>query len=129
MDFNSGLSIVVAIFAIITVVATALAFARANFAKAQIEALRGDVSDYEKRTRRLEDDKAELQQGLATEKAAREALEKVVTGRDLMEALLTTLNNHHEKSMTSLQALYQTLEQLLDAVETTRNDSKGTGGT
>jgi len=117
---NSAATIIAGVFGVIVIVAAALAVAKANFAKAQIEALRGDVVDYEKRTERQEKEIEELQRDLETERVARQALEKVVTGRDLLEALNATLKNHHDAAMGGLQGIHSTLEELVAAIEESR---------
>lgn len=126
MNFSNNLaSIVALVFGVIILVAAALAVAKANFAKAQLEALRGDVTDYQNREERHEKEIQELQRDLATERVARQALEKVVTGRDLLEAINTTLRNHHEAAIDGQKKIYTTLEELVSAFEETRAPRAG----
>lgn len=126
MGFSLNLATLVAtIFGIIVLSAAGLAIAKANFAKAQLEGLRLDIADYEKRETRHEKEIQELQRDRAEAQTALKALEKVVTGRDLLEALNLTLSNHHTAAIAGQQKIYTTLEELVSAFEETRAPRSG----
>lgn len=89
-----------AVFGLIVVLAAALAVARANYAKTQITALRGDVDDLSNRNQRLADELiiersnlAAVQKELETERSKVSVLEKVITGRDKLEDISKTLTS------------------------------------
>lgn len=108
------LAIIGTILGIIVSVTVAAAFARANFAKAQIEALRGDRDDQAKRITRQDEEIEGLRVELKQEQAARVALEKVVTGRDILEELKTVLTEHATTTEKNSKAIFGTMEQVLD---------------
>lgn len=112
MHFSNVAAGLGGIFGLIVLIAAALAVARANFAKAQIEALRGDRDDLDARSKRQAEEILELQADLKAEKVARLALEKVVTGRELMEDLKTELNSHHLAAMAGQKTLLDTMNDV-----------------
>lgn len=107
---GSGVSIglvpgvILAVLGIISLLAAALAVARASFAKAQIEQLRGanqdlrdSNEDQEKKIVNLESDLTLTNEKLASEVRARQALEKVVTGRVELGEIKTMLGQILER--------------------------------
>jgi chromosome segregation ATPase len=110
--------------AVIAGLASAVAFYKANYAKAQLAGLRGDRDDLTERVKRQDDENTllkrdieDLRRDLVAEKAARQALEKVVTGRDLLEELKTELETHHRDTTASLRGVHSTMEQVVEVLQ------------
>lgn len=80
------------LFGLIVIVAAAVAVARANFAKAQIEALRGDRDDLIARVQMLEAENLRVSDALKSEQQARKVLERVVTGKEQLDHMQTTID-------------------------------------
>lgn len=116
MHISSGANAIGVVFGIAVLLAASFVIVRANWAKATIEALRGDVQDYEVRDKRKDQEIKELTEANRREIAAREAMERVVTGRDLLEALNTSLDNHHTEAIGALRAIHTDVESLVDGV-------------
>ena len=115
ISIGTAPTIILGVFGIVALLAATLAIARANFAKAQIEALRGDRDDQEKRIKRQDEEILGLHSELQTERSAREALERVVTGKDLLTELRKELLEHHTSAMKGLQIISSTMEELLSS--------------
>lgn len=79
--------IVLGLLTLVSLAAVVVVYARANYAKTQIEALRGDRDDLTERVERLEKDLTEAQAQLVIEKNKVLALEKVVTGKDELQRI------------------------------------------
>lgn len=82
------------LFGVLVLIAAAVAVARASYAKAQIEALRGDRDDLMKRVDLLQADLDIASEQLKAEREARLVLEKVVTGREVLEHIQSSLDQH-----------------------------------
>jgi len=89
---NALVAIIGGLLALIVAVAAAVAMARASFAKAQIEALRGDRDDLTARVQMLESENLRVSQALQVEQQARKVLERVVTGKEQLDHLQATLD-------------------------------------
>lgn len=136
MNAAQWLTIVGVVVGLIGALAGAVAIARSNFAKAQLEALRGDRDDQAKRIDRLEED-------LATERAARAAdneryeqdrakweaalaaeqekvriLESVVTGKEQIDALRGQVVEYHSAVLGGLRGVNSRLDTVAEGVET-----------
>lgn len=104
----------------ILLVGTLAAVVRANLAKAQVEALRGDRDDLLKRVEILERDRAadkaahdSVARDLAEERRARQVLERVVTGREQLDQITTLLLQHDQR----VDGIRQTIENGMARVE------------
>lgn len=100
-DLLTTLSVVIVI---IVGAATVVAFFRVNLAKTQIELLRGDRDDQEKRIERLEGDlelskkDKEKQDAIIREQNNKiRILERVVTGREQLDHIIEQLANHDHR--------------------------------
>ena len=100
-DLLTTLSVVIVI---IVGAATVVAFFRVNLAKPQIELLRGDRDDQEKRIERLEGDlelskkDKEKQDAIIREQNNKiRILERVVTGREQLDHIIEQLANHDHR--------------------------------
>lgn len=87
MDVSKVVSVLGVLFGILVAAAAAVAMARASFAKAQIEALRGDRDDLLKRVDLLEADNVRISEAHKQAEEKVRVLEKVVTGREQLEHL------------------------------------------
>jgi hypothetical protein len=116
MHFASGATGLVAAIAVIAGLASAVAFFKASYAKVQITALRDDRDDQAKRIERQDREIEDMKRDLVAERSARQALEKVVTGRDLLEDLKTDLGTHHTVTLTGLSGVHQTMEQVIEVL-------------
>jgi len=120
MDAVNGAQVVAVVLVVIAALASAVAFFKANYAKAQIVALRGDRDDQAARLERQDQELKEMRAELLAERTARQALEKVVTGRDLLEELRTELTHHHTAAMQGLSGVHNTMEQVVEVLEAVR---------
>lgn len=118
---NIVITAIVGIVLLITSLAGAVALFRVSLAKSQIEGLRGDRDDLIARNRRQEEEIEELRAGNkvrdATIKQQSEKiqmLERVVTGREQLEALATQLRLHDELVATHYKLLDGKLDKLLE---------------
>jgi cell division protein FtsB len=123
VHFANGAQVAAAVVVIIAALASAVSYFRANYAKAQITALRGDRDDQAQRIERLDAENhrqseqiKEMKVELVAERAARQALEKVVTGRDLLEELKTELTNHHDAAMRGQKSIFNTMGEVVDVL-------------
>lgn len=106
--FNTSLPGIIFIgFEVITMLAAALAVARASFIKAQVETLRADRDDHKERIVTLEHENELLTKDLKAERERRQALELVVTGKQELQAVVELLKTHddHLKKVEGL--IYQ----------------------
>jgi gas vesicle protein len=117
MHFGNLAAGIGGVFGVIVLLAAALAVARANYAKAQIMALRGDRDDLQERATRQDREIQILKQRIGEAETARRVLERAVTGRDLMESLRDELNAHNKAAMDGLQKIYTAIEELTDVIE------------
>jgi hypothetical protein len=92
-----------------------VAYARANFARAQIEALRGDRDDLIERVKLVETQNVALTAALKAETTKREALEKVVTGKEDLEAILHRLDLHDRTAAAAADNLLEKITDLRSA--------------
>lgn len=125
MNFaNTWLELVVVAFAAVAGLGALVAVARASFAKAQIEGLRGDRDDLTERVRIVENEKArdklvfekqlaQLRTELDAEHQKVEVLERIVTGKELLERLANDLtntaakaNDQHQKILEAVKAVH-----------------------
>lgn len=123
--FGDGVQTLGAAVVIIAALASAAAFYRANLAKAQIAALRGDRDDLQERCDRFKEEITEVKADLQAEKTAREVLERAVTGRDLMEELRAELAEHHEAAMHGQRKIHDTLSEAVDVLTEIKNRGAG----
>lgn len=102
--FSGGtLNIVFTIFGLVVLLAAAAAFARASFAKAQIDALRGDRDDLQKRVEILEGENTRISTELDAEKVKLVAeqgkvriLENITIGKDHLVTIERMISTHDE---------------------------------
>lgn len=94
----------VSIIGLLLLVTSAVAILRANLAKTQVEALRGDRDDLQKRVDRLESENDDLTESNQVRDATISAqtqkiqiLEKVVTGREQLNHLQKQLDSHDKR--------------------------------
>lgn len=121
---------VLALIGIVTALAAAAAIARGSFAKAQIEALRGDRDDLQRRVEFLEDEYDRTRKELQAEKEKVDVLTGVVTGEAQLQSILTFLDDHGKTLTKVLQAI-ENVNRELKAVKVavTALVRKVTGGT
>jgi hypothetical protein len=98
IDLNSGTGIFLTVLGIVVIVSSVLAVGRASLVKAQLEALRGDRDDLVERVNRVETENTALKADLKEEVGKRSALEKVVTGKEVMDKLLLLLDRHDRRA-------------------------------
>jgi chromosome segregation ATPase len=97
---DSLVTLIGGIVVVASALGTAVAVARASFAKTQIEALRGDRDDLRTRVDILESEKTRLEASLKTESDKVRVLEKVVTGKEQLDHLQSTIDNNHAASVS-----------------------------
>jgi biopolymer transport protein ExbB/TolQ len=118
-NVSDSSNIIVAILAILTFIALAagvVGYARANFAKAQIEALRGDRDDLLTRVQILENDKVRTDAALLAEQGKVAALEKVVTGKEDLEHIQASLTEHDQLMRDQATKIMENLTLILAAI-------------
>lgn len=99
MHLDSVVTIIGGLIAIGLALGTAVAVARASFAKTQIEALRGDRDDLRARVDILESEKNRLETSLKTESDKVRVLERVVTGKEQLDHIQSTIDNNHKAAI------------------------------
>lgn len=119
--FGDGVQTIGGALLVIAALASAAAFYRANLAKAQIAALRGDRDDLQDRCDRFKEEITEVKADLLAETTARQVLERAVTGRDLMEELKAELSEHHEAAMRGLRQISETMGEAVDVLTEIKN--------
>lgn len=117
------LTILSVVIVIIVGAATVVAFFRVNLAKTQIELLRGDRDDQEKRIDRLEGDlelsrkDKEIQDAIIKEQNNKiRVLEKIVTGKEQLDHILTELSNHDRRVDERHDTLMKKFEEFEDRI-------------
>lgn len=108
MHLGSVFNLLAVAVTLVAAVASVTAFARASFAKAQIEALRGDRDDLQERCDRLENDLAATKDQLETEKGKVAVLEGITIGKEHLVTIENLLKRHDEnvvKAVTGLKEL------------------------
>jgi hypothetical protein len=115
--------ITVAVFGLIVLVAAAIAVARTSFARAQIEALRGDRDDLITRVQMLEAENVRVSDALKTEREARKVLERVVTGKEQLEHLQSTMDLYIKSTVEWREAQRDLLQKILDALPESQSRS------
>lgn len=111
-DLGAAAGVLGTIVGAILIVGTLVAVVRANLAKAQVEALRGDRDDLMTRVQILEqnhEDEKEranrLEARVAEEVRAREVLERLVTGHDDIQNLAQQVAAHDERAVEIARAV------------------------
>jgi len=99
MNINAIGEIILAVLTILGGAAGAFGYLRASYAKAQIDALRGDRDDLSARVQRLEADNKDLETELEKEVTSRKALETVVTAKAEIAKLVTILDSHDQRAI------------------------------
>lgn len=97
---NVLVAVITGLFGIIILVAAAVAVARTGFAKAQIEALRGDRDDLLTRVQMLETENLRVGDALKNERDARKVLERVVTGKEQLDHIQSTIDTFIDSTVT-----------------------------
>lgn len=118
-DFGDPITLVLSILGIIVIVAAAAAVARASFVKAQLDALRGDRDDLVARVNILEDENIRISTELKAETVRREALEKVVTAKEQIDAVSLMLKKHDDRAQRMERLLIPIGRKLLGPGEVT----------
>lgn len=91
------LGIIIGLFGFVSFIAAAVAVARASYAKATVEALRGDRDDLQARVVILENENVRINTELETEKAKTKVLEGITVGKEQLariEELLKALDKN-----------------------------------
>jgi uncharacterized coiled-coil DUF342 family protein len=119
---DTWLRVVVSIIGVAGAVGIAIAVFRASYAKAQVEGLRGDRDDLIKRVEILEESKKELEverDKLSAESAQLKnvvaTLERVVTGREQLDNIVTILGQHTDgitQIASGLAAMHDSIRKL-----------------
>ena len=117
---SSIILVIVAVIGLVASVAAILAYAKANFAKAQIEALRGDRDDLQARVKILEEENPRTEASLRVEQSKVSALEKVVTGKEELKLIQIRLESHEKSMQTHAVGLDSKLTMILAAVKENR---------
>lgn len=114
MQFDGGgiIAIIVGVFGIIVLVAAAVAVARASFAKAQIESLRGDRDDLQKRVDFLEAENVRIDAALEAEKSKVKVLEGITVGKDHLVLIEKALQIHNEQMVEITRSIKESLEAI-----------------
>lgn len=111
--YGGWITVLGGLFALIIVVASSLAIARASFAKSQIEFLRGANEDLQKRVTYLEGENTRREAELITEKDKVGVLESVVTGREQLEEIKNMITQHDNEADRRQTAMYTSIEQVI----------------
>lgn len=85
-------TIIVGLFGLIVIVSAAVVVARAQFVKAQLEALRGDRDDLMKRVELLEQDNLRLSDAFEASQEKVRVLQALVTGKEQLDHIQETLD-------------------------------------
>lgn len=107
-NIGSVATILEVVFGLIALVAAAVAVARASFAKAQIEALRGDRDDLQKRSEIQETEIQSLRTELETEKAKVKVLQDITIGKEhliTIEELIKKLDKSTGEYLSEIEQL------------------------
>lgn len=122
MHFPIILQIIGVALGLIVALATVVAFFRANLAKTQIESLRGDRDDLQKRVDRLETENDDLVEGNQVRDATINeqiskihTLEKIVTGREQLNHLQKQLDAHDKRVDERHSRLVDMMNSVVDA--------------
>ena len=92
IKLGDAVNIAAAVLGIIVLIAGAVVFSRASLVKAQLEALRGDRDDLQARVDRLEQEGKEKDNKITQLETKAQALETVVTGREQLEIIISSLH-------------------------------------
>lgn len=109
-----ALAAVGALFTVLSAVAAAAAVLRSSYLKTSVEVLRANNEDLTGRVELLEASRSEDHEKIARLEAEKGALERVVTGRDLLEALAKQLTLHHTETLTRLDSVQVGMTERLD---------------
>lgn len=123
MDVVKLLQVSAVVVGLVTLAAAVFAVFRASLAKAQIEALRGDRDDLQKRVDRLEDENTDLEESNKIRDATINeqinkihTLEKVVTGREQLNHLQKQLDAHDKRIDERHAGLSSKMDDVMKAV-------------
>lgn len=108
------------LIAVIAAGTAIVAFTRASYAKATIEALRGDISDRDKRIEFLEDDNNRTKTALKRISEENQVLRDLVTNRAELAEYIAVAKDHETKAGSRHNDLLAVDEQILMGIEALR---------
>ena len=125
--FTSALNIVLIICGLIVALGAAVAFFRVNLAKSQIEALRGDRDDLDKRVKRQDEEIDSLKKrGSSQDSVIRaqnekiKVLERVVTGKEQLDHLQRQLDAHDKRIDERHKSISENFTEVLHSLNSTK---------
>lgn len=127
VDLFAWPGLILTVFTIVVMLATAIAISRATYTKGQIEALRGDRDDLGKRVELLEKEMERKTSELKTANAKVQILENMVTGREMIIDLKTQVaeyfaedkehRKHVDESLSALLTIDKSLNTLVKVMQ------------
>lgn len=114
------LTSVATIFGLISTGTAVVAFTRASYAKATIEALRGDVQDRDRRIDFLEDENERKTSALKRQSGEIEVLRDLVTSRAELAEFIELAKGHEVKADARHYEQLSMDQQILTAIESLR---------
>jgi molecular chaperone GrpE (heat shock protein) len=119
-DWGAALNAVLGVFALVAVVASVVAYLRANLAKTTIETLEASNRAFSERVTQLEAENSRVAEKLAALEAENATLRSIVTGVDQlkrmsqdMAAYRAELGRDHQQILTTVAGAHDLLLELL----------------
>lgn len=104
-------------FGVLGLLAFSVAYYKAKVTETQLQALRGDRDDLDKRVQRLEDDKARLEADNVKLENKVAVLENLISPTDAINKLIYALDQHDKNVMSRYQEYDEHVKQIIDHLD------------
>lgn len=116
MQLNAALTVIIALFTLGGLAGGVLAYLRTNLTKSQIEILQGTNKAQSDRIEFISAENDRLKLQVQQLEKSVEILEKVVTGKELLENIFSKLKEHDKGVIDRDKKIFNDLEELLDGI-------------